>query len=280
VLLLDAAYLSAFSTLGWVVIAALVITAFLSAIALALVVERMKKSLDFACTLYFLHVVVVSLVTAFPWNGTWWLVHTVCWVITAALGEYLCREREMHSDISVEELLRGRTTRARQDSSAVAAAALPSGAIAVSVPSVSDRGGGSQRSLASNVSAALSQAIDRLNFTARESSGAAGRDGQSGILLRRGASQRPMAGGASSALASYGRVPTEEAWDLAISPGSSRALPGGITPRVPRAGSGGAGESPVKDGREKEAAGGSGGAASAVPSVGRRLSLGGFKAEG
>lgn len=39
--------------------------------AILLQVERAKKCLDFAATLYCIHLLAVSLVSGFPWNMSW-----------------------------------------------------------------------------------------------------------------------------------------------------------------------------------------------------------------
>jgi membrane-bound acyltransferase YfiQ involved in biofilm formation len=95
-----------FSTLGWVAIAGMVFTAFATAGMLAVVVERVKKCMDFTFTVYFLHVLLSwALTGAFPTSGVWWLVLVLSFIITAALGEYLCLQREMQ-EISVEDIMR------------------------------------------------------------------------------------------------------------------------------------------------------------------------------
>lgn len=100
-----------FTTIGWVTVMSLVATSLATAAWLALVVERVKKSLDFAFTVYFVHAAVTCVHGGgegagwgVPRSGTWWLLLVLCFIITAALGEYLCLRREMQ-DISVDEIV-------------------------------------------------------------------------------------------------------------------------------------------------------------------------------
>lgn len=83
---------------------ALMFTSLAMAVALAVVVERAKKSLDFSFTVYFLHVAICSIFGAFPVNATWWLTHVVAFILSSALGEWLCLKKEMQ-EISVDDIL-------------------------------------------------------------------------------------------------------------------------------------------------------------------------------
>lgn len=86
-------------------ISALFITSFLIAFCVSIVVQRMKKSIDFSFTVYFLHFLVVSFVegTIFH-NAVCWIVFAFAFICTAALSEYLCLRREM-ADISIDEIM-------------------------------------------------------------------------------------------------------------------------------------------------------------------------------
>lgn len=57
--------------------------------------ERAKKCLDFAATLYLLHLLIVSVSSHFPTSITWWATNVVGFIITAFLGEFLCIQREL-----------------------------------------------------------------------------------------------------------------------------------------------------------------------------------------
>ena len=137
--------LAAFTTLGWITITGLIFTALASAYFLAVVVERVKKSLDFAFTLYFLHLLVTWAGSdgGFPLKGTWWMLQVLCFILTAALGEYLCLRREMQ-DISVDDIMASRQRRqgntSNSNSTSAAAAGSAAGHHGHSV------GGGSRRS--------------------------------------------------------------------------------------------------------------------------------------
>ena len=62
---------------------------------LCLLVERAKKCLDFAVTLYLIHFCICFGFSGFPAEMNWWLVNIFSLVLTAVLGEWLCMRREM-----------------------------------------------------------------------------------------------------------------------------------------------------------------------------------------
>ncbi|KAK9796705.1 hypothetical protein WJX73_006494 [Symbiochloris irregularis] len=80
---------------GWMVSLSNVINALASALYLMYVVQRAKKCLDFAATLYFIHLAAVSVISGFPRTASWWIVNVTAFVICAALGEWLCVQREL-----------------------------------------------------------------------------------------------------------------------------------------------------------------------------------------
>ncbi len=102
--LLDGGSLTVFSAQGWCRIGGLFATALASAACMPIIVERSKKAVDFAFTVYFLHGVACATLGQAPTSGTWWVTHVCAFIFTAALGEYLCMRREMQ-DITVEEVL-------------------------------------------------------------------------------------------------------------------------------------------------------------------------------
>lgn len=275
--MLDPDAFTVFTSLGWCLIAALFASAVASAAFLALVVGRMKKSLDFAFTVYFLHVVCVSSTYAFPQNTTWWLCNTVCFVITAGLGEYLCLRKELQ-DISVDDILRG-SARTRQRAGSAHSSSGPgtartdvsipigptggvgSGQVAGAGAAAGQQGGGGtiggaaaapydagarqaldafaspSASLASNVSAALTNAIDRLHLPGGTAE--AVRDGST--LLRRGyanatrATSTWLTASSTALRGGYGgfsRLPTSE-WE----PAPVRPMPGTVSYSTPKKGS-------------------------------------------
>eukprot|EP00884_Botryococcus_braunii_P022006 jgi/Botrbrau1/848/Bobra.0352s0042.1 len=80
---------------GWMVIVSNIANALAASIYFPFVVERAKKCLDFAATLYLLHLLIVSLSSHFPTSLTWWATNVVGFIITAFLGEFLCIQREL-----------------------------------------------------------------------------------------------------------------------------------------------------------------------------------------
>ncbi|KAK9838838.1 hypothetical protein WJX74_004249 [Apatococcus lobatus] len=90
---------------GWLVALANVLNAVVASGFLMLVVERAKKCLDFAATLYIIHLAICSVFYGFPSGPEWWGVNVVAFLITAVLGEWLCLRREMQ-DIPIGSLRR------------------------------------------------------------------------------------------------------------------------------------------------------------------------------
>lgn len=67
-----------------------------SVIAILFLIGRSKFVLDFALTVHFLHLVVVSLYShALPMNGFWWLVQICSAAFMTTLGVHSCRWREL-----------------------------------------------------------------------------------------------------------------------------------------------------------------------------------------
>jgi protein SYS1 len=62
---------------------------------LAVIVEKSKKCLDFAVTLFFLHLVISTFYGGFPARLDWWVVHIAATILMVLLGEYLCSRREL-----------------------------------------------------------------------------------------------------------------------------------------------------------------------------------------
>lgn len=59
------------------------------------VIERAKKCLDFAATLYIIHLFICIVYGGWPASVTWWVVNIAGLAIMALLGEYLCIRREL-----------------------------------------------------------------------------------------------------------------------------------------------------------------------------------------
>jgi hypothetical protein len=64
---------------------------------LSIVVERLKKCLDFTFTLYFVHIIICTLYEGFPVEWGFWMSNTVSFLIMVFLGEYLCSRLEMEN---------------------------------------------------------------------------------------------------------------------------------------------------------------------------------------
>lgn len=77
--------------------ASLTISFFLSYRAgyLVYLIERAKKCLDFAATLYIFHLFICIIYGGWPSSMTWWVVNGTGLVVMSLLGEYLCIKREL-----------------------------------------------------------------------------------------------------------------------------------------------------------------------------------------
>lgn len=74
---------------------AVIIMAFITAVFLCVIVERAKKCLDFALTLYFIDFLLCIVYEGFPTTWAWWLIHLISLTISILLGEFLCSRREL-----------------------------------------------------------------------------------------------------------------------------------------------------------------------------------------
>lgn len=80
---------------GWAVWLSNAGTAATIAVAIALIVERAKKCLDFSFTAYFIHFVACSAYAGLPRQWQWWAVNIACLVATALTSEAICARREL-----------------------------------------------------------------------------------------------------------------------------------------------------------------------------------------
>ncbi|KAJ3353628.1 hypothetical protein GGF32_002923 [Allomyces javanicus] len=82
---------------GWMVFIATLLNAGAMCIALVLIVQRAKLVLDFACTLYGLHLAVSVIYNDWrlPDAFMWYLANLLALVIVAMGGEHLCMQREL-----------------------------------------------------------------------------------------------------------------------------------------------------------------------------------------
>eukprot|EP00405_Crypthecodinium_cohnii_P025124 CAMPEP_0206494876 /NCGR_PEP_ID=MMETSP0324_2-20121206/48054_1 /ASSEMBLY_ACC=CAM_ASM_000836 /TAXON_ID=2866 /ORGANISM="Crypthecodinium cohnii, Strain Seligo" /LENGTH=167 /DNA_ID=CAMNT_0053978745 /DNA_START=44 /DNA_END=547 /DNA_ORIENTATION=- len=79
---------------GCSLFASLCATGFAMAFLLSFVVERAKKCLDFVATYHFFHLVATCILSGFPGNYQWWVMHGVALAIAVFLGEYICMQAE------------------------------------------------------------------------------------------------------------------------------------------------------------------------------------------
>lgn len=88
---------------GWPDCAAVLLASLVGAVLLTIIVEKSKKCLDFAATLFLLHLLLCTYYSRLPRTFDWWIVHVVGTVLMVVLGEYLCSRREME-DIPLLQL--------------------------------------------------------------------------------------------------------------------------------------------------------------------------------
>ncbi|CAH2080428.1 unnamed protein product [Thlaspi arvense] len=65
------------------------------AVYLLYLIERAKKCLDFAATVYIIHLFICIAYGGWPSSMTWWVVNGIGLAIMSLLGEYLCVKREL-----------------------------------------------------------------------------------------------------------------------------------------------------------------------------------------
>jgi len=58
-------------------------------------IERSKKCLDFAATIYIIHLCICIVYGGWPSSIAWWIVNGTGIALMALLGEYLCIRREL-----------------------------------------------------------------------------------------------------------------------------------------------------------------------------------------
>ncbi|CAD6231067.1 unnamed protein product [Miscanthus lutarioriparius] len=93
--LFDFATLTPRTPTGWCAIASFLLAAVAGAGFMLYVIERAKKCLDFAATLYIIHLFICIVYGGWPASITWWVVNITGLAIMALLGEYLCIRREL-----------------------------------------------------------------------------------------------------------------------------------------------------------------------------------------
>ena len=68
-----------------------------------MIVEKSKKCLDFAFTLFLIHLMICTFYNGLPRTLDWWIVNILGTIIMVLLGEYVCSIREM-SDIPLLQI--------------------------------------------------------------------------------------------------------------------------------------------------------------------------------
>ena len=82
--------------MGYATIISFFLTSVLTCLVLLVVVGKARKCLDFSGTLYFLHFILVCVLSSsFPLNGVWWVFMTLGLILSTVLGEIICLKREM-----------------------------------------------------------------------------------------------------------------------------------------------------------------------------------------
>ncbi|XP_064393142.1 protein SYS1 homolog [Halichondria panicea] len=80
---------------GWLVMGAVALNAFSTALAMWWIVRRAKLCLDFSITVYLLHLLLSVLYGGLPHSWAWWITNTASLVITVVVGEFLCMRSEL-----------------------------------------------------------------------------------------------------------------------------------------------------------------------------------------
>ncbi|CAA2980758.1 SYS1 homolog [Olea europaea subsp. europaea] len=91
----DYAIVTASTVTGWCVIASIFLSCVAGAVYLVYLIERAKKCLDFAATLYIIHLFICIIYGGWPSSITWWVVNITAFTVMAFLGYSLCMKREM-----------------------------------------------------------------------------------------------------------------------------------------------------------------------------------------
>ncbi|XP_071711628.1 uncharacterized protein [Rutidosis leptorrhynchoides] len=91
----DYATITLSTVTGWCVIASFLLSSIAGAVFLLYLIERAKKCLDFAATVYIIHLCICILYGGWPSSITWWIVNGTGLAVMGLLGEYLCIQREL-----------------------------------------------------------------------------------------------------------------------------------------------------------------------------------------
>ncbi|KAF8860992.1 hypothetical protein BDZ45DRAFT_740870 [Acephala macrosclerotiorum] len=84
------------TTVGWMLGLVWLLNSFIGVISILLLISRSKLVPDFALTLHFIHLLVVSLYShSIPKNALWWMLQIVSAATMTALGVWSCQYREL-----------------------------------------------------------------------------------------------------------------------------------------------------------------------------------------
>jgi len=80
---------------GWKDNGAILLSHAFGSFLLLWIVEKSRKCLDFASTLFLIHFLMSCMYDGFPSSLDWWVIHFLGTIIMTLLGEYLCSRREL-----------------------------------------------------------------------------------------------------------------------------------------------------------------------------------------
>jgi protein SYS1 len=89
--------LSVHYVLGWAPVMAHAMTIPVMCAIFVHIVERARKCLDFATTVYGNHLVLCWITYGFPTTWEWWALNVTGMIVTILLSEYLCYQKEMQT---------------------------------------------------------------------------------------------------------------------------------------------------------------------------------------
>ncbi|KAJ4851005.1 hypothetical protein Tsubulata_033568 [Turnera subulata] len=91
----DFATVTVSTVTGWCVITSFLLSSIAGAGYIVFLIERAKKCLDFAGTLYIIHLIICVVYGGWPTSLVWWILNGTSFGVMALLGEYLCIKREL-----------------------------------------------------------------------------------------------------------------------------------------------------------------------------------------
>eukprot|EP00761_Pharyngomonas_kirbyi_P014054 gb/GECH01014084.1/.p1 GENE.gb/GECH01014084.1/~~gb/GECH01014084.1/.p1 ORF type:complete len:162 (+),score=11.91 gb/GECH01014084.1/:1-486(+) len=89
------------SYLGWVTFATYIFSGIINSMWLYTFIQRSRKCLDFAVTMYVAHLVVCTFYRGLPMRIEWWIATIAACALMTIVGEFICMKREL-KDIPVK----------------------------------------------------------------------------------------------------------------------------------------------------------------------------------